>query len=366
MPESAPSAAQATSGPGAPRLWLLSAPRRGDDAQLGALAADLGWPAERVALTQGALRRIPNTFLGASLASTRAGAETLAPPWPEMVIGIGRRSVPAARWVRAQSGGRTRLVWLGRPRLSLRHFDLVLTTPQYPMPDAPNLMRLSLPWQAPMADPPATGPGAHVLCILGGPSRSAAPDAASVDALAERTRAEAAALGRPMVATTSPRTPADLAARLRARLGPDATFHDWATAQGHENPYRRWLANAAAILLSGDSISTLADAAWTDRPVAVIAVPPASWVAAIERHGGGMARTWRRLGGNLGALTAPPHPEAIRDALLARGLATAEGPDCWRLAPCRAVLEAERCEALARLRALVNVAPCPDAPLAGL
>ncbi|HET7410343.1 MAG TPA: ELM1/GtrOC1 family putative glycosyltransferase [Paracoccaceae bacterium] len=337
-----------------PRLWLLMATRHGDNAQLRALGADLGWPAREVALSHNAIRRVPNALLGASAFSVRSGRDELAPPWPDIVLGIGRRSVPTARWIRAQAGGQVRLVWLGRPRAPLRHFDLVLTTPQYAMPDAPNLVRLSLPWQAPMNQPPAEGAGAHVVAVLGGPSRSAAPGAGTVDALADRTVARARALGLPLVATTSPRTPPALAARLRERLGPDVRLYDWTAEGGRANPYREWLGAAAEIVLSGDSVSTLADAAWTDRPVTVVPAPPARWIATIERRGGAAAHAWRRLGGNFGLATAPPHPEAIRDAFLARGLATEEEGGVWRLAPCRAALETERRAVLARLRALIG------------
>jgi mitochondrial fission protein ELM1 len=341
------------------RLWLLMATRHGDNAQLRALAADLGWPARELALSHNALRRLPNALLGASLVSLRGPAEGLAPPWPDIVLGIGRRTVPTARWIAARSGGRTRLVWLGRPRAPLRHFHMVLTTPQYAMPEAPNLVRLSLPWQAAMSDPPAGGAGAHVLAVLGGPSKSAAPDAETVDALAGRAAARARALGLPLVATTSPRTPVPLAARLRERLGPETRLYDWAVEGGRANPYRDWLARAAEIVLTGDSVSVLADAAWTDRPVTVVTVPSARWVAAIERHGGAAARIWRRLGGNLGMATSPPDHGAVRDAFLASGLAVEDGPGAWRLAPCRAALEAERRAALARLQALVGKQASP-------
>ena len=58
----------------------------------------------------------------------------LEPPWPDLVIGIGRRTVAVARWIRKQSGGRTQLVRLGHPRAPNRLFDLVITTRQYPVP----------------------------------------------------------------------------------------------------------------------------------------------------------------------------------------------------------------------------------------
>src|SRR5699024_1303180 len=131
-------------------------------------------------------------------------------------------------WIRRRSGGQTRHVHLGRPRAPLRHFDLVLCTAQYGVPAAPNVVSLSLPWQAPLGHPPAAGTGTHVLAILGGDSWTARLTEATVEALVARARATAEARNLPLVATTSPRTPAPLAARLRDRLGAHATLYDWA------------------------------------------------------------------------------------------------------------------------------------------
>lgn len=341
----------------APRLWMLMAARHGDNAQLRALAADLGRPAREISLSHNALCRVPNAVLGASLVSLRGERKALTPPWPDIVLGIGRRSVPMARWIAGQSGGRTRLVWLGRPRAPLRHFSLVLATPQYAMPDAPNLLRLSLPWHATMGEPAASGPGSHVLAVLGGPSKSAALGAETVDTLAARAAARARALRLPLLATTAPRTPSPLAERFRERLGAGARLYDWQASGGRDNPYRAWLAAAAEIVMTGDSVSVLADAAWTDRPVTVVEVPPPRWLSLVARGAGAPGRAWRRVGGNRGVITSPPDPGAVRDAFLVRGLAAADGTGAWRLAPCRALLEAERQGALARIAALVSSSP---------
>ena len=42
----------------------------------------------------------------------RKQSDALSPPWPDLVIAASRRSVPIARWIRKQSGDRTRLVHL--------------------------------------------------------------------------------------------------------------------------------------------------------------------------------------------------------------------------------------------------------------
>ena len=43
-----------------------------------------------------------------------ARSKTLRPPWPDVVISTGWRTVPITRWIAEQSGGRTRTVQMGR------------------------------------------------------------------------------------------------------------------------------------------------------------------------------------------------------------------------------------------------------------
>lgn len=345
------------SGAGAqPCVWALLGRYHGDNMQVEALAEDLGLPVRMFRLEYNLLRRMPNLVLGASLASLK-GAPPFAPPWPDLVIGIGRRSVAVARWIRAQSGGRTRLVHLGRPRLNPRHFDLVITTPQYGQLRAANVVALSLPYQTPMAGaaeaaPP--GPSDPVLVVLGGDSRTFRMDGATVDALAATARRIAAETGRPLVAATSPRTPPALGRRLGGLLGPEAAFYDWAREKGAGNPYRAHLAAAARIVLTGDSVSGLADAVWTGRPVSVLEVPEQPRLRALRRFGGWAARYWIRRGGNLGIGAAPPDMEALYDSLAASGMARRVGPGLFEIDSGRAGLEAERRAVIARVRALVE------------
>lgn len=333
-------------------IWALTGPRQGDAAQLRALLADLGEPSREIALAHGPLREAPNAWLGASLISLRQRPEDLRPPWPAAVIAAGRRAVPAARWIAAQSGGRARLIHLGRPRAPLRHFDLVLTTPQYGLPEAANLRRLSLPWQAPLSTPPAAAAD-HVVALLGGDSWSVRLGGETADALADLARARARALGLPAVAATGPRTPPGLADRLRRRLGPGAQVYDWTARGGRDNPYPAWLAAAAEVVVTGDSVSALADAAWTGRPVVVVPAPERPWLRALTRLGGAPARRWRRAGGNLGLAAPPPQPGAVLTALQAQGLAREQDDGSLRLPPLRERLEAERAEILRRIRALL-------------
>jgi len=122
---------------------VLLGQRRGDNNQLLRLADELGMPFREVELGYNGLYRIPPRLLGASLVTLdRDSPAKIRPPWPELVLGIGNRSVPVALAIRQLSGGKAKLVRLGNPRLDSRHFDLVITTPQYRVSDAPNVLNL--------------------------------------------------------------------------------------------------------------------------------------------------------------------------------------------------------------------------------
>ena len=333
---------------------MLLGRRFGDNAQAQALARDTGGDIQEFRLNYNALRDIPNSALGASLVSLK-GSVPFLPPWPDLVIGIGRRSVPVARWIRARSGGRARLVQMGRPRLNPRHFDLVITTPQYGVPPGENVALLTLPYESTDesirgADPgPGRGSG-PVLAVLGGNSWAQRLTGATVDALAATARKVAA--GAPLVAVSSPRTPSELSARLGAALGPEVPFYDWGREKGAGNPYRAYLAAASRIVMTGDSVSGLADAIWTGRPVSVLPVPEQPWLARLRRIGGGLARRWLRHGGNLETGAPPPDMEALYDYLLASGIAWRGASGLLEIESGRDRLAAERRAVIERVRAL--------------
>src|SRR3954447_25305702 len=125
------------------RVWALLGPHRGDNNQILALAEALGLPFEEKWLQFNQLRRLQPALLGATLASLTTDARRqLEGEPPDLTISTGHRSVPVVRALKKRSGGRMRAVHLGYPRISPRYFDLVVPTPEYPVPDAPNVMRI--------------------------------------------------------------------------------------------------------------------------------------------------------------------------------------------------------------------------------
>ncbi|HEY0269466.1 MAG TPA: ELM1/GtrOC1 family putative glycosyltransferase [Sphingomonas sp.] len=252
--------------PESPTAWILLGKRRGDNNQAIALAEALGARIVEKPLRFTAWRFLPRRL--AALALWTVDGETrrtLTPPWPALVIGVGKRCVPVARAIRALSGGATRIVMLGDPRSPPRWFDLVLTTPQYRVAPAPNVHVLPFPLPIGVAHhaiEEQTGPPTRVL-LIGGPSWPWRPAVASVIAAARRCRALAEAEGGAVIALTGQRTPAAIRQALVDSLGAGAV---------DRIGYRAALAGGTQFYVTADSASMLGDAITTGRPVAMLPV----------------------------------------------------------------------------------------------
>lgn len=353
----------------APRAWLLLGQRAGDRAQveaIGAALAALGWSCEPKRIVANGLFRIPNLLLGASLLSIdRRGSDALTPPWPDLVIAAGRRSVPAALWIRRQARGRAKLVHIGRPWAPLRWFDLVVTTAQYGLPERPNVLRNPLPVSpldrvrldeaaARWAPQLASLPRPWIAVLVGGEARPYRLDAAAAGRLGREASRMARAAGGSLLVSTSPRTPAEAADALQANLEAPHHLHRWAA--GADNPYPAFLALADRFVVTGDSASMLAEACATGRPVRIFPLPERpdvrlrgvrafQWLA---KQAPLVAAWYRRLV-DLGLITSVRDMSAFHDELYRHGLAA---PMTESSATPASVPEDSLARAVARIQAL--------------
>lgn len=235
----------------APLVWLLVGDKAGDAAQLRVLAGALGWPVREIALDTNRWRNLPNVLLGASLLSSRVAFE---PPWPDLVLWAGRRGTPIARWIRRASGGRARLVNLGRPWAPYGAIDLVVGTPQYRSPPRANVLSARLPFNRQRV---RGAGGDRVVLLVGGPAPPLEFGIAQACRIGDQARALAAKLGMELVAVASRRTPRAVAESLGA------------VGMG----YAEALSSSARIIVTGDSASMIADALSTGRPVDIAPLP---------------------------------------------------------------------------------------------
>jgi mitochondrial fission protein ELM1 len=268
------------SSPPPPRVWALLGPHRGDNNQVLALAQALGLPFEEKKLRYNALRRVPPALLGPTLRSVESASRAqLEGELPDLTISTGLRSVPVVRELRRRAQGRMRAVHLGFPRISPRHFDLVVPTPEYPVPDAPNVLRIPFALSPHTAnaveqsdrDLLAAYPRPRRLFLVGGPTlywRLPVDDmAAAVGKLLD----DAQRKGGSVLAVGSPRTPVDVLGAIHVAL--EASPVPFLFEPGDGPPaYPALIAAADEILVTADSVAMVADAVMTGNPVGLVPI----------------------------------------------------------------------------------------------
>lgn len=97
-------------------MWVLTNLHPGNRIQAVALAEALGRPYEvkELHFTRWSRWRDSLPFLPLTAGLDRRKSSPLEPPWPELVIGVGRSTAPITRWVGRAGKGRTLTVQLGR------------------------------------------------------------------------------------------------------------------------------------------------------------------------------------------------------------------------------------------------------------
>ncbi len=256
-----------------PLIWVLIGERTGDNNQALALAEALGLPFEVKRLNYNALQSLSVWLPPTAMTLTKAARAGLEEPWPDIVIAIGRRSVPVARWIKLHSEGRTKLVRIGHPRIDPKLFDLVVTTRQYPVPRQANVVLLPVAMSRHLEPPEpsaaetqwlASVPTPRTLVAIGGATKYWTLPTNAI----ERIVADAPP-GKSLIVVTSRRTEPSLVERLRemAAASPDIRLVD-----GPSPRFAVLMAAADEIFVTGDSVSMLSEAVLTGKPVALIPI----------------------------------------------------------------------------------------------
>ena len=275
--------------PAAATVWLLQGARLGDNQQVLALGAALqarfGW---RLVVKQFKFisGRLPSPDPAHALDHVDlAGSDPMMAyagnGWPDLVIAIGRRMAPVARWIRAQNMPQGLHVQLGRFQAPFQTVDLLVSTAQYGLPPASNMLQLSLPITAPRKPDAAAMPvmasmadiaGPRIALLVGGPSSPIGFGLADGERLLREGLAFAAARKGTLLVATSPRTPREVTDLLRRDLPAPHRLFPFEAGRA-DNPYPALLAHSDAFIVTNDSVSMVADAALTGREVRLFELP---------------------------------------------------------------------------------------------
>lgn len=268
-------------------IWALVSDHVGDNSQVLALAEELGLPFETKAVRYTWRKRLPGNNRRISLFSIdRPSREQLRPPWPDLLIMVGPRAQPIGRFVKRASGGRTKLVLIGRPRAPSEAFDLIFDTRQYLLPDAPHirLLPVAMSRRRTRLEPTEEErnwlealPRPHLLFMIGGPIRYWNLAPGHVSAAIAKLQARARRLGGSLVVTGSPRTPDKILARVKDEIAGSRN----ARLAERMPSFQLLMQEADELFPTADSISMISESVITGKPVGIVPVERTPWGSAI-------------------------------------------------------------------------------------
>lgn len=269
-----------------PSVWVLISNKPGDDNQSILLAEALGrsYAVKKMVFAREPRPPLLDNIFGPSLSALdRQQSDSLEPPWPDLAITAGRRQEAVMRWLKRRSGGRTRLVQFNRPK-ALAEFDLVVVPPQLLVPPRANVYTMRLPlhraddetgleqagkdWAPLLSDRPRP----WVMAMVGGPAWPFIVDAKVADRLMAELQTYTDSLGGSLFVTTSPRTPADATAALRAATRPQDYLYVWSPDQT-ANPFKGLLQLCDEFVVTCDSVSMPTQVVRLQKPLAIYRLP---------------------------------------------------------------------------------------------
>ena len=216
------------------------------------------------------------------LAGLDPRGDRLAPPWPDLLIATGRRSVAAVAAIRRISG-KTVVVQLQNPQFSLAAFDLVVT-PLHDGVQGPNVLTTTgalhrvtrarldaaaIEFSASLAHLPRP----LVTVLVGGANKAYRMTPRIIGDFCAGLRVLAETSGCGFAVTPSRRTGEENVAALRRGL--EGVAHVLWDGAG-SNPYFGYLGLADAVIVTSDSVNMTGEACAAGKPVYAYDLPGGS------------------------------------------------------------------------------------------
>jgi uncharacterized protein len=257
--------------------WVVTDGKAGMEIQCLGLAEALGLAPEVKRVSVGKpWRWLPAALIRDALSTLGPKGDRLAPPWPDLWIASGRQTVPLTRDLRRLSGSRTFTVQIQNPAIDPAAVDLIVT-PEHDRLRAPNVLttRGALGQVTPERLAAAAErfraryahlPDRRLGVLIGGDNKVFRLDSRTMTTLTEHL-AKLAREGWGLMITPSRRTgPRNEEILRRGLAGVPAEIWDGTG----ENPYFGILGLADHIVVTGDSVNMVSEAASTGKPVHVV------------------------------------------------------------------------------------------------
>jgi mitochondrial fission protein ELM1 len=261
--------------------WILTNGTPGMNAQGVAVAQATGMPFKlKKVSVRGPVAWLPTRIQiwlpPKLLLRSVAVSEPLCPPWPRLIVSVGRQCVAPALAIKRLSSPSTFAVHIQDPKVSAHHFDWI-AAPEHDGFSGPNVTTTvgAVHGITPVRVAAAKEgfaklidrlPRPRVAVLLGGNSRAFRFTLADAEKLGRSLATMARENAGSLLVTPSGRTPPEVVAVLkRAILEVPHVIWDGTG----ENPYLAFLGFADAIVVTSDSVNMVTEAAGTGKPVYV-------------------------------------------------------------------------------------------------
>ncbi len=253
-----------------PSLWIITEGMAGTENQcLGvAQALDITPKILKITLKQPWAALSP--WLGLECGATFCPA--LEPPWPDIVLASGRKSIAASRYIKKKSKNQTFTVQIQDPRINPAQFDLVAVPEHDPTRGENVLVTTATPnkvseallktARSEFAEFLERLPSPRIAVLIGGSTKSHTVSDEDISDLIARLKSLSASAS--LMITTSRRTGEENTRRIMEALKQDNVYF-WDGIS--PNPYMGMLGWADFIIATNDSTSMLSEAATTGKPV---------------------------------------------------------------------------------------------------
>ena len=265
-------------------MWALFDDRMGSVGQAKGVILALGDKVETVEKTIAYNRwaRLPNCLKGCSLLGVDAAKSSkLQAPWPDLVLSVSRRTTPIARWIKKQSGGKSKIIQLMYPgSWGLKDLDLVVV-PEHDaakckggnflfITGCPHRVTAQTIAEAKQKWDPifASLPRPWTTVLVGGAIKGKPFTLENARLLGQEIRRLVDKIGGSVLITSSRRTGAEAEAAIMQELqGVPAYTYLW--GEKKENPIMGFYACADKIIATGDSVSMVSEACGSENPVLI-------------------------------------------------------------------------------------------------
>jgi uncharacterized protein len=266
------------------KVWAVSDGRAGIENQALGLAEAIGRRAPIILSKKHVRLRtpwswLPPGFVPAPRHAMTLDSDAIEAPWPDILIGCGRASIPFALGIRDWSNGKTFVVQLQDPRVNPREFDVVVP-PIHDGLEGANVLPIVgachrvtpekideavLDFPARLEDLPTP----RFAVLIGGKSKRNNISAKRAREIADTLATVQRETGGTLMVTLSRRTSDAAKLQFRTWLAPHcAVFYE---GEG-PNPYFAMLGAADHVFVTADSVSMATEAAATEKPVHILNV----------------------------------------------------------------------------------------------